>query len=118
MEESFRALCCSFNFLNELADVQQRHRSAVPRLRGVVCVVADGPRDGLSRACDRDNEHGVAAVEIGVVVEVGAVVGLAHDGEGQQDRKSTRLNSSHVSSSYAVFCLKKKKTTGDKIVSI
>src|SRR5207249_6627716 len=28
---------------------------------------------------------------------------------GQPDRKSTRLNSSHVSISYAVFCLKKKK---------
>src|SRR5699024_12804258 len=28
---------------------------------------------------------------------------------GTQDRKSTRLNSSHVSISYAVFCLKKKK---------
>src|SRR5699024_5565606 len=28
---------------------------------------------------------------------------------GQLDRKSTRLNSSHVSISYAVFCLKKKK---------
>src|SRR5699024_11928652 len=27
------------------------------------------------------------------------------------DRKSTRLNSSHVSISYAVFCLKKKKRT-------
>src|SRR5438477_5543094 len=27
----------------------------------------------------------------------------------QQDRKSTRLNSSHMSISYAVFCLKKKK---------
>src|SRR5438477_9636810 len=27
------------------------------------------------------------------------------------DRKSTRLNSSHMSISYAVFCLKKKKTT-------
>src|SRR5699024_11407431 len=27
----------------------------------------------------------------------------------RRDRKSTRLNSSHVSSSYAVFCLKKKK---------
>src|SRR5207249_6462251 len=26
------------------------------------------------------------------------------------DRKSTRLNSSHVSTSYAVFCLKKKNT--------
>src|SRR5690606_41916498 len=28
----------------------------------------------------------------------------------QQDRKSTRLNSSHVKISYAVFCLKKKTT--------
>src|SRR6195952_6065277 len=27
-----------------------------------------------------------------------------------QDRKSTRLNSSHLGISYAVFCLKKKKT--------
>src|SRR5204862_3412276 len=30
---------------------------------------------------------------------------------GPQDRKSTRLNSSHVEISYAVFCLKKKKVT-------
>src|SRR5438067_3447205 len=29
--------------------------------------------------------------------------------DGKEDRKSTRLNSSHVSISYAVFCLKKKK---------
>src|SRR5256885_10545568 len=29
---------------------------------------------------------------------------------GRQDRKSTRLNSSHLVISYAVFCLKKKKT--------
>src|SRR3712207_6878889 len=28
----------------------------------------------------------------------------------EQDRKSTRLNSSHANISYAVFCLKKKKT--------
>src|SRR5437870_7093580 len=28
-----------------------------------------------------------------------------------EDRKSTRLNSSHVAISYAVFCLKKKKKT-------
>src|SRR3989442_15114607 len=28
----------------------------------------------------------------------------------ERDRKSTRLNSSHVRISYAVFCLKKKKT--------
>src|SRR5437868_11547601 len=30
------------------------------------------------------------------------------------DRKSTRLNSSHVSISYAVFCLKKKKKKNNK----
>src|SRR5688500_19250496 len=30
-----------------------------------------------------------------------------------QDRKSTRLNSSHLVISYAVFCLKKKKKTSD-----
>src|SRR3712207_7784574 len=32
---------------------------------------------------------------------------------GQPDRKSTRLNSSHANISYAVFCLKKKKTKTD-----
>src|SRR5689334_23633471 len=32
----------------------------------------------------------------------------ADHGEVEQDRKSTRLNSSHSSISYAVFCLKKK----------
>src|SRR5699024_11308741 len=32
------------------------------------------------------------------------------EGHLARDRKSTRLNSSHVSISYAVFCLKKKKT--------
>src|SRR2546427_4964556 len=31
---------------------------------------------------------------------------------GREDRKSTRLNSSHSQISYAVFCLKKKKTQG------
>src|SRR5690606_41220507 len=34
--------------------------------------------------------------------------------DGRQDRKSTRLNSSHVKISYAVFCLKKKKITYSK----
>src|SRR3712207_8425129 len=40
--------------------------------------------------------------------------GLRHEatwklGSARQDRKSTRLNSSHANISYAVFCLKKKK---------
>src|SRR5256885_16531638 len=34
----------------------------------------------------------------------------AHFGLHYPDRKSTRLNSSHLVISYAVFCLKKKKT--------
>src|SRR6266511_3160337 len=35
-----------------------------------------------------------------------------------QDRKSTRLNSSHVKISYAVFCLKKKKKIRDGEVKV
>src|SRR5690625_5754437 len=34
------------------------------------------------------------------------------------DRKSTRLNSSHVAISYAVFCLKKKKATMNSILHV
>src|SRR5947199_5159051 len=37
------------------------------------------------------------------------VYGIVECGEAQSDRKSTRLNSSHLGISYAVFCLKKKK---------
>src|SRR3712207_6876183 len=43
------------------------------------------------------------------------VLGRLHDHssllDGLEDRKSTRLNSSHANISYAVFCLKKKKKT-------
>src|SRR5256885_12116341 len=37
---------------------------------------------------------------------------------GTRDRKSTRLNSSHLVISYAVFCLKKKKKTTYTIIYI
>src|SRR5256885_2454329 len=75
-------------------------------------------------AAARRNRHGVAQLLI-----IGAVAGAAaeavvhrqgrtgaaraRDGEGAgvpADRKSTRLNSSHLVISYAVFCLKKKQT--------
>src|SRR5438876_4535954 len=36
--------------------------------------------------------------------------------DGAEDRKSTRLNSSHPSISYAVFCLKKKKKRQDNVI--
>src|SRR5256885_11956871 len=43
---------------------------------------------------------------------------LTHDGIDpvEQDRKSTRLNSSHLVISYAVFCLKKKNTSSHLIL--
>src|SRR5438067_8055185 len=41
--------------------------------------------------------------------EIGRHRLLDRRGLARRDRKSTRLNSSHVSISYAVFCLKKKK---------
>src|SRR2546430_12994943 len=40
-----------------------------------------------------------------------ALLGAVEKIEIDQDRKSTRLNSSHSQISYAVFCLKKKKKT-------
>src|SRR3712207_8437960 len=46
-------------------------------------------------------EEGVVSVQITL-----ATIGLL-----AADRKSTSLNSSHANISYAVFCLKKKKTT-------
>src|SRR2546426_4682035 len=38
---------------------------------------------------------------------------VATSAVGWKDRKSTRLNSSHLVISYAVFCLKKKKDVSD-----
>src|SRR3712207_8779448 len=37
---------------------------------------------------------------------------------GGEDRKSTRLNSSHANISYAVFCLKKKKKTNNRTTTV
>src|SRR5947209_13388052 len=42
------------------------------------------------------------------------VRGAIHARKVLQDRKSTRLNSSHANISYAVFCLKKKKKKKQK----
>src|SRR5256885_3700051 len=40
--------------------------------------------------------------------------GITNEHLARIDRKSTRLNSSHLVISYAVFCLKKKKITGPR----
>src|SRR5256885_3496088 len=59
--------------------------------------VAAGPGVVVEPPADR---HGAGAVRPGQVLHGNCLVG---------DRKSTRLNSSHLVISYAVFCLKKKK---------
>src|SRR5205814_8602504 len=51
---------------------------------------------------------GVAEVNVGLTVEF-ARFEVSPFVKGHLDRKSTRLNSSHLGISYAVFCLKKKK---------
>src|SRR5204863_10178543 len=52
-------------------------------------------------------ERGVPFIELTTMKGVRFVA--PWDDHGNIDRKSTRLNSSHVEISYAVFCLKKKK---------
>src|SRR5690349_24214756 len=80
------------------------------------------PYTTLFRSCERGGEeHQLEPVDRPphrAVVGEGARAGTEDVGadqvhlngdSGEEDRKSTRLNSSHVEISYAVFCLKKKK---------
>src|SRR5437870_9009791 len=60
-----------------------------------------GPHAESERVLRIDRGAGVPALDRAVSAEQQKPL-------GQGDRKSTRLNSSHVAISYAVFCLKKK----------
>src|SRR5690625_5814693 len=84
---------------------------------GKVFVVTGGG-NGIGRAVVLDlvarGAKGVAAVDVDRdgLAETAALAGSAAvSTHVVEDRKSTRLNSSHVASSYAVFCLKKKNKT-------
>src|SRR5690625_7053743 len=92
------------------------------RLAGILDPVITGRGLGDPPRCLRAVGHEVAVAEVGVVelggglgevLELASVErsgGISVRGGPLRDRKSTRLNSSHVAISYAVFCLKKKKT--------
>src|SRR2546426_6257149 len=54
--------------------------------------------------------HNLKAIGSGVNLGVYQATKIRHFHLLWEDRKSTRLNSSHLVISYAVFCLKKKKT--------
>src|SRR3712207_6944856 len=75
------------------------------------CGLATGLRQLLE--VERRGVHVVGPdVPRPVPVQLDAVAGRVVEVERlAEDRKSTRLNSSHANISYAVFCLKKKTTT-------
>src|SRR5437868_8735241 len=65
-------------------------------------------------AARRHRALGNVDMKLGLLMAIGTIGGAEVGAQliqmlKRQDRKSTRLNSSHVSISYAVFCLKKKK---------
>src|SRR5699024_11888378 len=82
---------------------------------GALIVAADSedtPRPGIDKANEKNNvkpggSNNHSNTEFDWEEIQGGSPGSGGDGE-KEDRKSTRLNSSHVSISYAVFCLKKK----------
>src|SRR3989442_9884687 len=71
-------------------------------ISGVVTTIAFVNHDSVLRAIHAQGTQVPAGTDIDTVVNV--TIGITYG-----DRKSTRLNSSHVRISYAVFCLKKKK---------
>src|SRR5207249_11597021 len=67
-------------------------------------------RDGTNSSADRPYRlAGGAGRSACLSIRYDKRIARHHQQGDTADRKSTRLNSSHVSISYAVFCLKKKK---------
>src|SRR5690242_21413608 len=75
-------------------------------VRGVMPESRGSERDDKTRAGSRRGTDDGCLFLIDIYRQL---YGRAHGGTVRVDRKSTRLNSSHMSISYAVFCLKKKK---------
>src|SRR5438045_426690 len=55
--------------------------------------------------------------QLRAILEAGTAYGDSTVGQNQRDRKSTRLNSSHLGISYGVFCLKKKMNNQGLLIS-
>src|SRR2546430_11473004 len=76
-------------------------------------VIGDAPVQQPLRHGGR--HRGAAAAQFADRGQIIALDVRVHEEILDQDRKSTRLNSSHSQISYAVFCLKKKKIRYDRI---
>src|SRR3712207_8804999 len=87
------------------------YTTALPISRGPLCVGIDPHAPLLERWGLPDDPEGLARFTDTVVDALaGTVAVLKPQLAFYEDRKSTRLNSSHANISYAVFCLKKKNT--------
>src|SRR2546430_8632624 len=75
-------------------------------------IAVDVAAHAVGRASGLGGDEGAAVGELVLVDVVDA------DHARRQDRKSTRLNSSHSQISYAVFCLKKKKHINSRVHSL
>src|SRR5256885_5504865 len=89
--------------------IRRPPRSTLLSLHDALPISRRPPEDGVLRR--HGAEEGVDQLQrprrlVALVREEAVVAGA----DGEADRKSTRLNSSHLVISYAVFCLKKKKT--------
>src|SRR3712207_7356227 len=71
------------------------------------------PYTTLFRSVSANPNYGMATIyDADILIYLASIVtALKNSGRNDIDRKSTRLNSSHANISYAVFCLKKKKST-------
>src|SRR5437773_12535399 len=68
-------------------------------LHDALPILLSGPAGGV-----------VASAHVARLSGFDDIITLDMGGTSTEDRKSTRLNSSHITISYAVFCLTKKKT--------
>src|SRR5690606_13932551 len=101
--------------LSEALNVANRTSCGPPRSCGWAVFAAAGdtarPAD-RARPTDTDIQRDRRTVTSQKSAPTLRVTGELREAFGQRDRKSTRLNSSHVKISYAVFCLKKKNDAG------
>src|SRR5437867_10507647 len=86
-----------------LQNVEHRHKPRAPN--AVILSRTDG--EGPLRRSERGRAMRGSSVRAGLALS--ARLGMTINKDARRDRKSTRLNSSHRTISYAVFCLKKKK---------
>src|SRR5699024_1221774 len=80
--------------LDFIQEIKKQHHDATHNCSAYII----GEHDHIQKANDDGEPSGTAGVPMLEVLKK----------QSLKDRKSTRLNSSHVSISYAVFCLKKK----------